>query len=73
MRLKNVQVGYTIPTKWAEFLKMSSLRVYFSGENLYTFTNLTKIFDPEVLSGTYGSGKAYPLMKNFSFGVNINF
>ncbi len=73
VRLKNVQLGYTIPTKWTEFLKISSLRVYFSGDNLLTFTRLTKIFDPEVLSGTYGSGKAYPLMKNFSFGVNVNF
>lgn len=52
---------------------MSSVRFYLSGENLLTFTKLTRIFDPETIEGDWGDGKVYPLLKAYSFGININF
>ena len=67
-RLKNIQVGYTLPTRLTERLKMSRLRVFFSGENLITFTKLLA-FDPEAPSG---SGNFYPLSKVTTFGLNLS-
>ena len=75
LRLKNVQLGYTLPRVWTEKAGISSVRVYLSGDNLATITSLSKIFDPEAtgsLAGT-GSGKLYPLQRVISVGVNINF
>jgi len=73
MRLKNLQIGYTIPQQWLSRLKMQQIRVFVSGENLITFSHLNDNFDPEVVSGSWGPGKIYPLMKMFSFGVNVGF
>lgn len=75
LRLKNVQVGYTLPKVWTEKAGMSSVRVYLSGDNLATITSLSDIFDPEgtdSLAGT-GSGKLYPLQRVLSVGLNVNF
>ena len=73
MRLKNIQLGYTLPRKLTEKAGMSMVRFYVSGENLFTLTKMFKVFDPETISGDWGEGKVYPLMKTYSFGVNINF
>ena len=73
LRLKNIQLGYTLPKRWMEKAGLSSVRIYASGENLLTFTKMSKIFDPETISGDWGDGKVYPLLKSYSFGVNINF
>ncbi|MBR4755731.1 MAG: TonB-dependent receptor [Bacteroidales bacterium] len=73
IRLKNLQVGYTLPSRWTSHAGMSSVRVYASGENLFTLTRMTKVFDPETIGGDWGDGKVYPLMKTYSVGVNINF
>lgn len=71
LRLKNLQIGYDFPTKLADKLFLSSLRIYLTGENLLTFTNLIPIFDPENLSGSFGAGKAYPLSTVYSLGLNL--
>lgn len=73
IRLKNIQLGYTLPKRWTDKAGMSSVRIYTSGENLFTLTKMTKVFDPETIGGDWGDGKVYPLMKTYSFGVNINF
>jgi len=66
LRLKNIQLGYTIPKSVAQSLRISSVRVYGSLENYLTFTKY-KGFDPEV------SGTNYPTMKQVVFGVSVNF
>jgi len=69
-RVKNVTVGYTLPSSLLDKLNISSLRVYVSGENLLTFSDITKFaMDPETLDGR----GAYPVQKKFSFGVNLGF
>jgi len=72
-RIKNIQLGYTFPEKWMSPAHISKLRVYFSADNLCTFTKMAGQFDPEVLNGLYASGKTYPLTRTFSFGLNLNF
>ncbi|SEG42486.1 SusC/RagA family TonB-linked outer membrane protein [Algoriphagus boritolerans] len=73
LRLKNLQIGYSIPKHIAKKALLTNARAYFSAENLLTFTNLM-FFDPEALAGRwYGSGDAYPLSKTFSAGINLNF
>ncbi|MDR1517795.1 MAG: TonB-dependent receptor [Dysgonamonadaceae bacterium] len=69
IKLKNLQVGYTIPKKITEKAKMSNLRVFFSGENLWTITSFPGV-DPEI--GGIGFG-AYPLARMISGGINITF
>ncbi|QBQ42633.1 TonB-dependent receptor [Sphingobacterium psychroaquaticum] len=77
IRLKNVQVGYTFPASiTGKFL--SKARVYFSGENLLTFSSLPKVFDPETSiasdsreGGYLTSGVIYPMNRILSFGVNL--
>jgi hypothetical protein len=78
VRLKTAQIGYTIPSNISKKVKISNARIYVSGENLFTFTNLTTIFDPEGFKGrTEGyagrPGDQYPLSRVLSIGLNINF
>ncbi|MCG8308969.1 MAG: TonB-dependent receptor, partial [Cytophagales bacterium] len=65
IRLKNIQIGYTIPTGVVE-----NLRVYFNGENIWEKTNLI-MFDPEVNSTNPRA--TYPLNRIYSLGLNVTF
>ena len=77
IRLKNVQLGYTLPLRWTQKFNVSRLRVYVSGENLWVGTKMASMFDPETVDGGNGDGKnknigeAYPLSKVISFGLSI--
>jgi hypothetical protein len=71
LRLKNLQFGYTFGKSLLKKIGIETTRIYVSGENFITFKKLQTTFDPEVLTGTYGSGKVYPLSKTFSFGINV--
>ena len=73
MRIKNIQLGYTLPAAIASKIGASRVRFYFSAENLVTFTKMNKIFDPEATGGDWGPGKLYPLQRTISFGLNLNF
>ncbi|WP_426670558.1 SusC/RagA family TonB-linked outer membrane protein [Mucilaginibacter sp. McL0603] len=78
LRIRNVQLGYTLPPSVASSIKMSALRLYISGQNLATFTKY-KGFNPEVLStGTNGINQGIdsgtvPIYAIFNFGVNATF
>jgi TonB-linked SusC/RagA family outer membrane protein len=73
VRLKNVQMGYTIPKRITEKANISNARIYLSGENLLTITNLM-IYDPEAFNGRQDRvGDQYPLSRAFSLGLDINF
>lgn len=70
LRLKNVQLGYTLPARWTDRIKMSRCRIYVSGSNIFTVTDYTG-YDPEVGGGVdYGN---YPQSRTFMLGLNINF
>ena len=90
VRLKNITIDYSIPTKWMTKIGFNSARLYVAAENIWTFSPMfkyTKMFDPEViesgdtdfaasttggLSGT-GNGYSYPMLKNITLGISINF
>lgn len=68
LRLKTLEVGYTLPTKLVNKVHFNKVRVFFIGTNLLTWSAF-KLWDPEMGSST---GKAYPLSKNLSLGVSVN-
>ena len=70
IRLKNFQLGYTFPAKWMKSMGLTRCRVFVSGENLWTGTSLSSLFDPETISGGNG-GNAYPLSSTWSFGLSL--
>lgn len=70
LRLKSMEIGYTIPQKITRKFKVDRLRVFANGYNLFTVSNLDFV-DPEHPEGTYGY--LYPIMRNFNFGVNLTF
>ncbi|WP_454803077.1 SusC/RagA family TonB-linked outer membrane protein [Mucilaginibacter phyllosphaerae] len=69
LRLKNVQIGYNFGGEFLSRLKISGLRLYASGFNLFTITKV-KDYDPE---GTSGSGQFYPQQRIINLGVNVKF
>ncbi len=73
MRCKNIQLGYTLPQSITMKAGISRARIYFSCDNLFTLTSLSRIFDPEALDGGWGIGKLYPLQRTFAFGLNVSF
>ena len=70
LRLKNVVLGYTLPTSLTNKAKIKSARVYISGQNLITWDSFFPGFDPEQIDT---GGEFYPIMKTYTFGVNLNF
>lgn len=73
-RLKSLTVGYTFPSELTRKVAIERARIYVSGENLLTFTPLTKLMDPEALfSGGWGVAKGHFLRRIYSAGINITF
>ena len=85
LRMKNVQIGYNLPTRLISQIKMTNARIYVSGENLLTFSplyKLTKDIDPEnagqpvdqiAASGNGALGMNYPMLKTFTMGISVTF
>ena len=70
LRLKNIQIGYTLPAKYTQKFRCSRLRFYATASNLFTITKYSG-YDPEVGSGVdYGN---YPQSRTFTFGLNATF
>ena len=73
LRLKIVQVGYTLPVKMLKKIGGSKLRVYATAENLLTLTKYTG-YDPEIGGGVFGIDKGiYPQAKSFILGIQMQF
>lgn len=69
LRLKNIELGYSLPKEVTDKLNISKLRIFVGGQNLLTFTGLEN-FDPERGSGTQ-SNRAAPLYKTVTLGINL--
>jgi TonB-linked SusC/RagA family outer membrane protein len=67
LRLKSLEVGYTLPARISKAMKLSNCRIYFNGLNLLTWSPF-KLWDPE----QGGNGFAYPIQKVFNVGLNVN-
>lgn len=72
LRLKNVELGYTFPVVWMNKIGMTGARVFVSGQNLLTITAY-KGFDPERAGVKSSNIYDYPLVKTFTFGINLTF
>lgn len=70
LRLKNLQIGYSLPKAWLTKLGISKVRLYYSGQNILTLTGFLKGWDPEAPAGR---GNYYPQTKVHSFGLNVTF
>ncbi|MFO7825279.1 MAG: TonB-dependent receptor [Cyclobacterium sp.] len=71
VRLKNVQLAYTLPANFTQKVHLRNVQFFLSGDNLLTVTNLFETFDPEGVSGAWGGGKVYPLQRVYSAGINL--
>ena len=69
-RIKNVNLGYTLPEQMLSKLKVKSLRIFVSAANLLTISKAWKGFDPELNNA---NAEFYPLMRTYTAGVNLNF
>ena len=77
VRIKNLAIGYTLPKKWLQKVKIENLRVYFNVQNLWTITGYSG-YDPEV--GSYNQNvllrgvdyARYPSQRIYTFGLNLN-
>lgn len=67
LRLKNVQIGYSLPNKLLQKAGLNRARIYLSGENLFTVTDFPDFYDPEAY------GKVHPIQKHISVGLNVSF
>ena len=69
LRLKDAEIGYTLPESMTKKWGLSKIRFYIQGKNLITFSDF-KLWDPEV-NANYGN--VYPLIRTFAIGANVNF
>jgi TonB-linked SusC/RagA family outer membrane protein len=72
LRLKSMIIGYNLPKSLIQKVRLDKVRVYISGENLWTHDHLHGLYDPEVLGNTSSTtGKVYPNSRSYAFGVQI--
>lgn len=67
LRIKNMQLGYSLPEKWLKPLRITKSRIYVSAENLLTFSKYRNGWDPEI----NGGGAYYPILRTVTFGINL--
>jgi TonB-linked SusC/RagA family outer membrane protein len=78
LRFKQISVGYTLPENLTRKISVDKVRIYFTGQNLLTWTKLSNLYEPEII-GTAGSATGvasnmtYPVAKILSCGLNITF
>lgn len=82
IRLKNLQIGYNLPAKWLKKIGLKKVSVFFSGENLWTWSpmyrhtrdiDVANIYGNDAEITTTGDGYNYPSMKTYSLGLNVTF
>jgi TonB-linked SusC/RagA family outer membrane protein len=71
LRMKNLEVGYSLPQSLLKKIALSNMRIYLRGTNLLTFSEF-KLWDPELETGS-NNGLKYPIMKSWSVGLEIGF
>lgn len=72
LRLKNLLVSYTIPAATVAKLGVKNIRIYYSGQNILTFTSFYKWVDPETNTGNNAYG-SYPQLKTNTIGLEVTF
>lgn len=70
LKMRNIELGYTLPKQWTSKVGISKFRVYVAGQNLLSFDNINFDIDPEI---TATNGMAYPNMKVVNVGFSMDF
>ncbi len=71
LRLKNAEIGYTLPIRWSKKIGSNKIRLYTNGLNIYTWKKMHNVdYDPEL--SRFGT-LTYPILRVFNFGVNVVF
>lgn len=73
LRVKNITVGYTLPAELTKKVRLSRVRVFVSGDNIFEWSALKKYFDPEAVTDASQFGYVYPFNRQYSFGLNVTF
>jgi len=86
LRMKNVQIGYNLPKNCSSKIGADNVKVYFSGENLWTYSPLYDVVGKDIIDventgprdqmlrpGSGADGNNYPMMKSFTFGLSVVF
>ncbi|MNN91671.1 hypothetical protein D3C81_2098150 [compost metagenome] len=68
MRLRDINVSYRLPKSMTEKLRVKDVNLFFNGTNLFVFSPMKEFHDPE--QKLYDS---YPVMKTFTFGLDVKF
>ena len=71
LRLRNLTFGYTFPPRLMDDIFIENLRLYFSGQNLFTLDDMPPGWDPQIPNGSVGA--VYPITSVFTFGVDLTF
>ncbi len=69
VRVKNLQLGYTLPEFVLNSIRLDHLRIYFSAENLFSLNNYRQGWDPEINT----NGSFYPILATYTLGLNVKF
>jgi hypothetical protein len=79
MRVKNITVGYTVPKRWLQRSRINRVRIFASGENLFTADHLNMSIDPEIQTNSVEGitdpksfGRTYPYFRTWSFGMQVD-
>ena len=73
LRLKNLQIGYTLPKSFTQKVGIENVRIYASGQNLFLWSGYYKGWDPENEMTRQENTSFYPLNSTYSFGLNFKF
>lgn len=73
LRLKNLQIGYSLPSGLTDKLHITRLRIFASGQNLFSINDFYKGWDPEMNQSTGDNSPFYPITSVYTFGVNVKF
>jgi hypothetical protein len=69
-RIKNINLGYTLPASVLSKIKIENLRIFVSGQNLFTATSAWNGFDPEINNA---NAEFYPVQRTYTAGLNVTF
>ena len=73
LRVKNIQLGYTLPASVVGKAGIERCRIFFSGQNLFSINNFYQGWDPEMSQSTGDNSPFYPITSVYTFGVNVKF
>ena len=72
VRLKNLTIGYTLPSEWTKKITINNLRFFVAAQNLFTITGYSGL-DPETQSRNGVDWNGMPQQRSFTFGANVTF